>query len=124
MSRMMLCGGWDMSESMVLLHLGSVLVSQACVTTKSHVGVLGMDYHLKYYAELALPPTFSERDGPILCLGSPIELTTLVAGEQGSFPKGISSEDLASLLICHEVEWARKRYPPSFIPYNHVRQKG
>lgn len=51
-----------MSESVVLWHLGSVLVSQASVTTKGHVDVPGLDCCLWHFAELVLPLAWAAQE--------------------------------------------------------------
>lgn len=43
-----------MPMSVVLLPLGSVLMSQACVVTRGHVDAPGLDSHLRHCAELVL----------------------------------------------------------------------
>lgn len=43
-----------MYRFIVIWRLRSVLMSQSCVTMKDHTDVLGLDYHLKYWEELAL----------------------------------------------------------------------
>ena len=47
----------NMSGSVILLQLVSVLMSQTHITTKGHVDVPGLDCFLRNYAELAPPVT-------------------------------------------------------------------
>ena len=52
----------SLSGSLILRELESVLISQACVTTKGHAVVPDLDCHLKHYAEL-FPPLFGHHTG-------------------------------------------------------------
>ena len=64
-------------------------MSQACVITKGHEGVPGLDCLLSHCVELTLPflslATILGRDDPSPSPGSTVE-QTLMAGEWVSFP--------------------------------------
>lgn len=94
-----------MFESKVLWQLGSVLVSQACITTKGYANDPNLDCCLGHYVELPHPSpnTTLDRTGPDLLMSSTLNLT-LIARVPLSQPEGLSMGDLALTLICLDVE--------------------
>lgn len=108
----------DMSGSMFLWLLGSVLVFQTCVTTKGHSDDPDLDCCLGNYADLSHPSLDStlERVGLELLMSITLKLA-LMAGVPVGQPKHKSVGDLTLTLICLGVE--EMPFPPASLTIWH-----